>query len=235
MFPKDSQEYQLLLRYTQKKTHTNSYLPQSNGVVEAKVASPMQPQDGRKPRKLKKHRLSKVLSCIRPVKEDDGPAARHHRQPAAAGSCERQNATLLWITNAMTMPCLVLGLQLFTRGVALVGQEVMKHVNHVSNRNYIWNRVFLFTPAGPNPEVEQIVNKLIKITDSVHFQSTEIETDSDGGYFWSGLLSSTSFTKRKLKQDCYHVSGAKVIHTGLVLKHLHVLGSLILIFYLQML
>ncbi|MCJ8743308.1 hypothetical protein PDJAM_G00092430 [Pangasius djambal] len=120
IFSKDSIEYKLLLRYTQKKTTTNSPSTQSNGVGEANVASPTQPQDRHKPRKLKKHTFLKIISCVRPVKEDDGPVTGKRRQPAAGDSSRPD-------------------------------QE----------------------------EVEQIVNKLTKITDRVHFLSTDIETDSD--------------------------------------------------------
>ncbi|MCI4389054.1 hypothetical protein PGIGA_G00093410 [Pangasianodon gigas] len=120
IFPKDSIEYKLLLRYTQKKTTANSPPTQSNGVGEVNVASPTKPQDRRKSRKLKKHRFLKIISCIRPVKEDDGPVTGKRRQPAAGDSSRPD-------------------------------QE----------------------------EVEQIVNKLTKITDRVHFLSTDIETDSD--------------------------------------------------------
>lgn len=52
------------------------------------------------------------------------------------------------------------------------------------------NHLLLSTPAGPDQEeVEQIVSKLTKIIDRVHFIPTDIETDSDGEYFLSGLLS----------------------------------------------
>lgn len=93
MFPKDSKEYKLLLRYAQKKQSPASHPPQSNGVEGVKNVSPVQPQDSRKSRKFKK-RFSKLVRCIQPVKEDDASVARPYRQRAAAGSCECQNATL---------------------------------------------------------------------------------------------------------------------------------------------
>ncbi|XP_060759623.1 apoptosis facilitator Bcl-2-like protein 14 isoform X2 [Neoarius graeffei] len=119
LFSKDSIEYKLLLRYTKKKT-TNRDPPQTNGVGE-KVPSSTQPQDCQKPKKRKKLRFSKIISCIRPVKEDDdGSVTKPLRRQAAVGSCSDQE------------------------------------------------------------EVEQIVNKLTKITDCVHFVPSDIEADSDG-------------------------------------------------------
>ncbi|XP_017350423.1 apoptosis facilitator Bcl-2-like protein 14 isoform X2 [Ictalurus punctatus] len=120
MFPKDSIEYKLLVKYTQKKKSTNSHPPQSNGVEEAKVASPTQPQDCHKSWKHKKKlKFWKSISCIRPVRESNGPVSGHPRRGASAESCPDQE------------------------------------------------------------EVEQIVSKLTKIIDRVHFISTDIETDSD--------------------------------------------------------
>lgn len=88
MFPKDSKEYKLLLRYTQKTKNTSSLPVQGNGVGEEKVASPAQPQDNRKSGKRKKHRFLKLISCIH--KEDDGYATRPYRQPAAAVSDQEE-------------------------------------------------------------------------------------------------------------------------------------------------
>ncbi|KAM9467415.1 uncharacterized protein Hap1MRO34_014192 isoform 2-T2 [Clarias gariepinus] len=86
VFPTDSLEYKLLLRYTQKKNTKNSHPPQSNGVGEVTVASPLRPRDHRKPKK-RKHKFLRIMSCIRPVKEDDDPV---DRLPAAADSCPEQ-------------------------------------------------------------------------------------------------------------------------------------------------
>lgn len=123
MFPKDSKEYTLLLRYTQQKKTTIGHPQQSNGVGEAKVVPPAQPQDKRKARKCKKRRFSKLISCIRPLKEDNSCAARSHRQRAAADSCEYQNLTLQWRINAMTFNNInfyPVELKLCTKDVALV-------------------------------------------------------------------------------------------------------------------
>lgn len=88
LFSKDSIEYKLLLKYTKKKT-TNRDPPQTNGVGE-KVPSSTQPQDCQKPKRRKKPRFSKIISCIRPVKEDDddGSVTKPLRRQAAVGSRE---------------------------------------------------------------------------------------------------------------------------------------------------
>ncbi|XP_046730412.1 apoptosis facilitator Bcl-2-like protein 14 [Silurus meridionalis] len=67
LFPKDSIEYKLLLRYTQKKTHSQP--PQSNGVGETKTGSPTKFRGHNKPNKSKKFHLQKVFSCIQPAKK----------------------------------------------------------------------------------------------------------------------------------------------------------------------
>ncbi|XP_027007442.1 apoptosis facilitator Bcl-2-like protein 14 [Tachysurus fulvidraco] len=117
MFPTDSLEYKLLLRYVQKKI--DSHPTQSNSVGEVKAAT--HPQKHHKTQKNKKRKFLKIISCIRPEREDEDCVTRPpHRQPATAGSSDSD-------------------------------QE----------------------------EVEQIVNKLTKLTDKVHFKSTDIETDGD--------------------------------------------------------
>ncbi|GAA6105845.1 apoptosis facilitator Bcl-2-like protein 14 [Tachysurus ichikawai] len=116
MFPAESLEYKLLLRYVQKKI--DSHPTQSNSVGEVKA--PTHPQKHTKIQKNKRTFL-KIISCIRPEREDEDYVTRPpHRQPATADSSDSD-------------------------------QE----------------------------EVEQIVNKLTKLTDKVHFKSSEIETDSD--------------------------------------------------------
>lgn len=87
MFPKDSLEYKLLLRYTQKKGNTNSHAQHGNGLATAKVG---QLQDHHKPRKHKKRRCLKIISCIRPAKEDDCPVTKPHRLRAGASSISDQ-------------------------------------------------------------------------------------------------------------------------------------------------
>lgn len=123
-FPKDSLEYKLLLRYTQKKKSTHSHTPQSNGVAEAKGASPEQHRNRRKPQK-KKRSFLKIISCIRPEKEDDDHATKPCRKLAAAGSREYQNTTLRWFINDMTIIEHITAM--YRRySFIFVGHEVMK-------------------------------------------------------------------------------------------------------------
>ncbi|TSK13212.1 Apoptosis facilitator Bcl-2-like protein 14 [Bagarius yarrelli] len=81
MFPKDSLEYKLLLRYAQKKGNTNGDVQHGNGVAKTTNESTTQLQNNRKPKKKK--RQLKILSCFRPVKEDDGPVTKPYRRRAA--------------------------------------------------------------------------------------------------------------------------------------------------------
>lgn len=100
MFPKDSLEYKLLLRYTQKKTTTRSHPPQSSGVERSNDSSATQsPTDAQRKCKPKKLKLLKLITCIRPEKEDDYPENRRRRKTAAAYSCEYKNDFI----NAMTI------------------------------------------------------------------------------------------------------------------------------------
>ncbi|KAK3544832.1 hypothetical protein QTP86_027504 [Hemibagrus guttatus] len=89
-FPKDSLEYKLLLKYTQKKKRTNNHTPHSNGVGEAKGAPPKQPQKHRKAQKYQNRSLLKLISCIRPEKEDDDHATRPCRISAAAAVSDQE-------------------------------------------------------------------------------------------------------------------------------------------------
>ncbi|KAK2832354.1 hypothetical protein Q7C36_015816 [Tachysurus vachellii] len=118
MFPTESLEYKLLLRYVQKKIDSHS--TQSNSVGEVKT--PTHPQKHHKTQKNKKRKFLKIISCIRPEREDEDRVTRPHRHQATADNCRSDS-----------------------------NQE----------------------------EVEQIVNKLTKLTDKVNFKSTDIETDSD--------------------------------------------------------
>lgn len=112
-------------------------------------------------------------------------------------------------------------------GVALIGYEVMKHVIHDSldqmylpHKHGSLNHLLLFTLVGPDQEeVEQIVNKVTKITDCVHFLPSDIESDSDGGYFLSVLLSFYFPSRKKTNWNTtYHICCAKWKNTELVLK-----------------
>ena len=60
---------------------------------------------------------------------------------------------------------------------------------HGSLINFI---VFVTAADSDQEEVEQIVNKLTKLTDKVHFKSTDIETDGDGECMFARLFFFTS-------------------------------------------
>lgn len=74
----------------------------------------------------------------------------------------------------------------FWKKTAFLDHEVIKRFNWHAGPKHdeLNNGLLFFTSAGPEQvKVDKIVNKLTNITDHVHFKSTDIETDGDGGYF----------------------------------------------------
>ncbi|XP_062862654.1 apoptosis facilitator Bcl-2-like protein 14 [Trichomycterus rosablanca] len=88
---KDSIEYRLLLAYTQKKGTAHILIPEKNGVEKAKDISTKEPQNRPKSKKKRKLKFWKLISCVRPAKNDDIPEEENQRRCAAADSCSDED------------------------------------------------------------------------------------------------------------------------------------------------